>query len=292
MNNNYLMFPQFDPVIFSIGPIALRWYGLMYLVGFVFALWLARRRAGKPGSGWDKSEVENLLYWGFLGVFIGGRVGYVLFYNFALFLKDPLYLFRVWEGGMSFHGGLIGVLCVMFIFALKTKRHFFEVSDFIAPLVPFGLAAGRLGNFINGELWGRVTDFRYAMLFPQARGEDQAYALAHTDWLSFFQLHQNLPRHASQLYQMMLEGVALFIILNLFIRKPRPMASVSGLFLIGYGLFRIIAEFFREPDAQLGLFSDVISMGQILSIPMVLAGIAMMLWAYRRQKIQRSDSTA
>ena len=157
MSNSYLAFPQFDPVIFSIGPVSLHWYGLMYLVGFVFAMWLAVRRANKPGSGWTKDEVENLLYAGFLGVFLGGRIGYVFFYNLPLFLDNPLYLFKVWDGGMSFHGGLIGVIVVMLIFAHRTKRNFFQVSDFIAPLIPFGLGAGRLGNFINGELWGRVT---------------------------------------------------------------------------------------------------------------------------------------
>ncbi len=156
MTSSYLHFPEFDPVIFSIGPVALHWYGLMYLVGFIFAMWLATRRANRPGSGWTKNEVENLLYAGFLGVFLGGRIGYVLFYNFPQFMADPLYLFRVWDGGMSFHGGLIGVIVVMIIFARRTKRSFFQVSDFIAPLIPFGLGAGRLGNFINGELWGRV----------------------------------------------------------------------------------------------------------------------------------------
>ena len=238
MNSGYLHFPEFDPVIFSIGPVSLHWYGLMYLVGFVFAMWLATRRANRPGSGWTKNEVENLLYAGFLGVFLGGRIGYVLFYNLPVFLADPLYLFRVWDGGMSFHGGLIGVILVMIIFARRTKRTFFQVSDFIAPLIPFGLGAGRLGNFINGELWGRVDpSFHYTMIFP-----------------------------------------------NLFIRKPRPTGSVSGLFLIGYGLFRIIVEFFRQPDAQFtGGWVQYISMGQILSIPMVLAGIIMMVWAYRHR---------
>lgn len=167
MNSGYLHFPEFDPVIFSIGPVSLHWYGLMYLVGFVFAMWLATRRANRPGSGWTKNEVENLLYAGFLGVFLGGRLGYVFFYNLPVFLDDPLYLFRVWDGGMSFHGGLIGVILVMIIFAKRTKRTFFQVSDFIAPLIPFGLGAGRLGNFINGELWGRVDpNFHYSMIFP------------------------------------------------------------------------------------------------------------------------------
>ncbi|MFJ5436894.1 prolipoprotein diacylglyceryl transferase [Pectobacterium brasiliense] len=288
MTTSYLAFPQFDPVIFSIGPLALHWYGLMYLVGFVFAMWLAVRRANKPGSGWTKDEVENLLYMGFLGVFVGGRLGYVLFYAFPSFLENPLYLFKVWDGGMSFHGGLMGVICVMLWFAHRTKRHFFQVADFIAPLIPFGLGAGRLGNFINGELWGRVTtDTPWAMLFPGSRGEDMALTVSNPQWQAIFNQYGMLPRHPSQLYQMMLEGVALFIILNLFIRKSRPMGSVSGLFLIGYGMFRIITEFFRQPDAQLGLFGGLFSMGQILSLPMVIAGILMMVWAYRRQPAQQ-----
>ncbi|MBX9446593.1 prolipoprotein diacylglyceryl transferase [Dickeya chrysanthemi] len=283
MTTSYLVFPQFDPVILSIGPLSLHWYGLMYLVGFVFAMWLAVRRANKPGSGWHKDEVENLLYFGFLGVFVGGRLGYVLFYALPSFLDNPLYLFRVWDGGMSFHGGLLGVISVMLWFAHRTKRHFFQVSDFIAPLIPFGLGAGRLGNFINGELWGRVTtDTPWAMLFPSSRAEDMTLAAGNPQWQAIFNQYGVLPRHPSQLYELLLEGVVLFIILNLFIRKSRPMGSVSGLFLIGYGSFRIIVEFFRQPDAQLGLFSGI-SMGQILSVPMVLAGILMMVWAYRRQ---------
>ena len=288
MTNSYLAFPKFDPVIFSIGPVSLHWYGLMYLGGFVFAMWLAVRRANKPGSGWTKDEVENLLYAGFLGVFVGGRVGYVLFYNLPLFMDNPLYLFKVWDGGMSFHGGLMGVILVMFWFARRTKRTFFQVSDFIAPLIPFGLGAGRLGNFINGELWGRVTtDTPWAMLFPSSRPEDVALAAADPQLLPILNQYGVLPRHPSQLYELLLEGVVLFIILNLFIRKPRPMGAVSGLFLIGYGAFRIIVEAFRQPDAQLGLFDGVISMGQILSVPMVVAGIIMMIWAYRRRPQQQ-----
>ncbi len=290
MNSGYLRFPDFDPVIFSVGPVSLHWYGLMYLVGFVFAMWLAVRRAKRPNSGWTQNEVENLLYAGFVGVFLGGRIGYVLFYNLPLFLEDPLYLFRVWDGGMSFHGGLIGVICVMLIFAYRTKRTFFQVSDFIAPLIPFGLGAGRLGNFINGELWGRVDpNFRFAMLFPGSRSEDIGLLASHPEWQQLFNTYGVLPRHASQLYEMALEGIVLFIILNLFIRKPRPTGSVSGLFLIGYGAFRIIVEFFRQPDAQFtGAWVQYISMGQILSIPMIVAGIAMMVWAYRRPQKQIS----
>lgn len=254
MNNSYILFPNIDPVIFSIGPVTLHWYGLMYLVGFVFALWLAKRRAGKANSGWTKNEVENLLYIGFLGVFIGGRLGYVLFYNLPVFLSNPLYLFKVWDGGMSFHGGLIGVICAMWWYARRTRRHFFQVADFVAPLIPFGLGMGRIGNFINGELWGRVTlDTPWAMLFPGSRGEDIQIVSQDPSLLPILEQYGVLPRHPSQLYEMFFEGIVLFIILNLFIRKPRPMGSVSGLFLIGYGAFRIFIEFFRQPDAQLGL---------------------------------------
>jgi phosphatidylglycerol:prolipoprotein diacylglycerol transferase len=261
MAQGFIEFPHIDPVLISIGPLSIRWYGLMYLLGFIFALWLANRRADKKGSGWTREKVSDLLFAGFLGVVIGGRVGYVLFYHFDLFIDNPLYLFKVWTGGMSFHGGLIGVITAMFWYGRKNNRTFFNVADFIAPLVPFGLGLGRLGNFMNDELWGRVTDVPWAVLFPSG-----GY----------------LPRHPSQLYEFALEGVLLFIILNIFIRKPRPDGAVSGLFLAGYGVFRFIVEYFREPDAHLGLFGDVISMGQILSSPMIILGVLMMVWAYRR----------
>ncbi len=263
-----LTFPQIDPILFELGPVAIRWYGLTYLAGFAFALWLANRRADKPGSGWTRDEVSDVTFAGFLGVILGGRIGYVLFYQFDAFLNNPLFLFKVWTGGMSFHGGLIGVIIAMFWYAHKTHRHFFTVSDFIAPLVPFGLGAGRIGNFINGELWGRVTDVPWGMAFPTGGV---------------------LPRHPSQLYEFFLEGVVLFIILNLFIKKPRPAGAVSGLFLIGYGSFRFVVEFYREPDAHLGLFSNWISMGQILSAPMILLGIGIMVWAYRQNPVSASS---
>ncbi|UVK77171.1 MAG: phosphatidylglycerol--prolipoprotein diacylglyceryl transferase [Sodalis sp. Fle] len=283
MTTNYLAFPKFDPVIFTLGPISLHWYGMMYLAGFVFAMWLAMRRANMPGSDWTKKEVETLLYAGFLGIFFGGRIGYVLFYNLPIFFDNPLYLFKVSDGGMSFHGGLIGVIFVMLWCAHRTKRSFFQLTDFIAPIVPFGLGTGRLGNFINGELWGRVTThLPWAILFPRSRDEDLTFLLDNPQWQSLFDRYGLLPRHPSQLYEMFLEGVVLFIILNLFIRKNRPIGSVSSLFLICYGFFRILVEFFRQPDAQLGLFSGTISMGQILSLPMILVGIIMMIWAYHK----------
>lgn len=264
VQNGYWVFPQFDPVALSLGPLQVRWYGLMYLFGFAFAMWLAGRRAAQPGSGWTRDEVSDLLFYGFLGVILGGRVGYVLFYNFDLFLADPTYLFKIWTGGMSFHGGLIGVISAMIWFAYKTNRHFFTVADFVAPLIPFGLGVGRIGNFLNGELWGRITDVPWAMIFPEAGPE---------------------PRHPSQLYQFALEGVVLFIILNLFWRKNPPRGAISGMFLLFYGLFRFLVEFVRQPDSQLGLYFNEISMGQILSTPMILAG-GLMIWvAYKLPRL-------
>ncbi|MEH8112778.1 prolipoprotein diacylglyceryl transferase [Aeromonas veronii] len=263
-HDGYWVFSQIDPVAFSLGPLSVRWYGLMYLFGFAFAMWLAGRRADAPNSGWTRNEVSDLLFYGFLGVILGGRVGYVLFYNFDLFLADPTYLFKIWTGGMSFHGGLIGVITAMIWFAHKTKRHFFTVADFVAPLIPFGLGVGRIGNFLNGELWGRVTDVPWAIIFPDAGPE---------------------PRHPSQLYQFALEGVVLFIILNLFWRKNPPRGAISGMFLLFYGLFRFLVEFVRQPDSQLGLYFQEISMGQILSTPMIIAG-ALMIWAaYKRPQL-------
>lgn len=261
MSATHLNFPKIDPVLLSVGPLQIHWYGVMYLVGFLFAMWLANRRADRSAGAWSRQEVSDLMFYGFLGVILGGRIGYVLFYNLPLFLDDPLYLLRIWQGGMSFHGGLVGVILAMIWFAHRTKRHFFTVADFVAPLVPFGLGAGRLGNFINGELWGRVSDLPWAMVFPTGGPE---------------------PRHPSQLYQFALEGVLLFVILNLVWRRQPPRGVISGLFLVCYGLFRILVEFVRQPDAQLGLYFNLISMGQILSLPMVLAGLLMIWVAYRK----------
>ncbi|MCE2571393.1 prolipoprotein diacylglyceryl transferase [Motilimonas eburnea] len=264
MSETFWSFPQIDPVIFSVGPLAVRWYGVMYLVGFVFAMWMANRRAMKPGSGWTKDEVSDVLFYGFLGVIIGGRMGYVIFYQTSQFLDNPLYLLKIWEGGMSFHGGLLGVIVAMLWFAKKTNRRFFAVADFIAPLIPVGLGAGRFGNFINGELWGRVTDGPWGMVFPGA-GPD--------------------PRHPSQLYEFALEGVVLFIMLYFYSNKPRPLGAISGLFLLGYGTFRFTIEFAREPDAHLGLLTLGLSMGQLLSLPMMIAGLIFMVWAYKQPAV-------
>ncbi len=251
-----LTLPQIDPVIFSVGPIAVRWYGMMYLLGFLGALLLGNYRISKGRSVWNKEQFSDALFYGFLGVVLGGRLGYVLFYHLDFFISDPLYLFRIWEGGMSFHGGLIGVISVMLWFARKYNDSFWSVADFVAPLIPIGLGLGRLGNFINGELWGRQTDLPWGVVFPGA-GE--------------------LPRHPSQLYQFALEGVALFTVLWLFSAKPRKAGAVAGLFLVLYGCFRFIVEYVREPDAHLGLLFGVITMGQLLSLPMVLFGIYLLV---------------
>ena len=268
-HDGYWVFSQIDPVAFSLGPLSVRWYGLMYLFGFAFAMWLAGRRADAPNSGWTRNEVSDLLFYGFLGVILGGRIGYVLFYNFGHFLSDPLSLFKVWEGGMSFHGGFIGVMLATWWFGKRNGKTFFELMDFIAPLVPIGLGAGRLGNFINAELWGKATDVPWAMVFP-------------TD-------PEQLARHPSQLYQFALEGVALFTILWFYSRKPRPTMAVSGMFAACYGVFRFIVEFVRVPDAQLGYLAwDWLTMGQVLCLPMILGGIGLIAYAYKRQPVQRA----
>ncbi|WP_119155786.1 prolipoprotein diacylglyceryl transferase [Caldimonas tepidiphila] len=262
-----LVHPQFDPIALQIGPLGIHWYGLTYLVAFALFFLLAglrTRHAPFAERGWTRRDVEDLLFYGVLGVIAGGRLGYVLFYKPLYYAAHPLEAFAVWEGGMSFHGGLLGVLAAMALFARSRRRPFFEVTDLIAPCIPLGLASGRIGNFINGELWGRAADpsLPWAMVFPQSGSM--------------------LPRHPSQLYQFALEGVLLFVLLWLYARKPRPLGAVSGAFLIGYGLFRFIAEYFREPDSHLGLLALNMSMGQWLCVPMILAGLAILGMAHRR----------
>jgi len=264
MTDKFLQFPVIDPIIFSIGPVSLRWYGTMYLIGFLAAMFMANKAADRSNGLWTRDQVSDLLFYSFLGVILGGRVGYVLFYQFEYFLSDPLYLFEIWQGGMSFHGGLLGVILAIFIFARKTNKSFLVVGDFVAPLVPIGLGMGRLGNFINAELWGRQTDVSWAMVFP-------------TDPLQ-------VPRHPSQLYEFALEGVVLFAILYIISRKTRTLGLASGAFLIGYGIFRSFIEFFREPDAHLGLYFSFISKGQILSIPMILIGMFIIYLGYLSQQ--------
>ncbi len=263
-----LVHPQFDPIAISLGPLAIRWYGLMYLAAFLQFWWLGRQRIlAHPQlskAGWTVPQLDDLLFYGMLGVIAGGRLGQVVFYEPGYYFSHPLDILAVWKGGMSFHGGFLGVLVAMWLYARKTSRTWLDITDFIAPLVPLGLAFGRIGNFINGELWGRVADpaLSWAMIFPQV---------------------DNLPRHPSQLYQASLEGVALFIVLWLYSRGIRPRGAISGVFLIGYGGFRFIAEFFRTPDDGIFGFSQTVSMGQWLSLPMILAGFAFVILAYRKE---------
>jgi phosphatidylglycerol:prolipoprotein diacylglycerol transferase len=259
-----LTHPQFDPIAFSIGPLAFRWYGLMYLLGFALFLLLGWRRARDSWRGMQKNEVDDLLFWGVVGVILGGRLGYVLFYKPAYYLANPLEALMIWHGGMASHGGLIGVVLVMWLWSRARGKSFLNVADFVAPLVPLGLAAGRVGNFINGELWGRAADpavWPWAMVFPNA--------------------NDGIPRHPSQLYQFALEGVLLFVILWLYSRKPRAPGQVGAMFLIGYGVLRFIAEFAREPDSFLGLLALKLSMGQWLSLPMVAIGVVLW-WRFGR----------
>jgi phosphatidylglycerol:prolipoprotein diacylglycerol transferase len=263
-----LVHPQFDPVAFSLGPLSVRWYGLMYLLAFAQFWWLGRQRiASQPWlarNGWTVTQLDDLLFYGVLGVIIGGRLGQIVFYDPGYYFANPAEMLAVWKGGMSFHGGFLGVLVAMAISSRKTGHSWWEITDFIAPLVPLGLATGRLGNFINGELWGRVADpaLPWAMIFPQVDA---------------------LPRHPSQLYQAALEGVTLFVILWLFARRERPRGAVSAVFLIGYGVFRFVAEYFRTPDDGIFGQSTTISMGQWLSLPMIVAGIALLVHFYRKE---------
>jgi phosphatidylglycerol:prolipoprotein diacylglycerol transferase len=261
-----LVHPHFDPVAIAIGPLAIRWYGIMYLIAFGLFFFLGRYRSRLDAwRGVSYQLIDDLLFYGVLGVVLGGRFGYILFYKPEYYLAHPMEILAVWQGGMSFHGGFLGVMVGTWLVARKHKIGFFKLTDFLAPLVPCGLAAGRMGNFINGELYGRVTDAPWGMLFLSPGAGP-------------------LPRHPSQLYQFGLEGVLLFILLWGYSAKSRPVGAVSGAFLIGYGAFRSIAEFYREPDDFLGLLTLGLSMGQWLSIPMILAGLAMMAVAYRRKR--------
>jgi len=270
-------YPQIDPVIASLGPVKVHWYGLMYLIGFGGAWLLGRRRAARPNSGWTPEQVDDLIFYGALGVILGGRIGYTLFYGFDQLTANPLYLLRVWEGGMSFHGGLVGVLIAMSLYARKLRRPFFVITDFIAPLVPVGLFAGRIGNFVNGELWGAVTQVPWGVRVPCERFAHLCRDLpADAVW--------SLPYHPSQLYEAALEGVTLFLLLWLFSARPRPTMAVSGLFLIGYGVFRFAVEFVRMPDVQLGYLAwGWLTMGQLLTVPMLLFGALLMVFAYRKK---------
>ena len=267
-----LMYPQFDPVALQLGPLAIHWYGLTYLVAFGLFLWLGICRLKQPpfnrlqgDAAWTRRDVEDLLFQGVVGVIIGGRIGYCLFYKPGYYLSHPWEIFAVWTGGMSFHGGLLGVIFALLWFAHSRKRALLQVADFVAPCVPTGLAAGRIGNFINGELWGRLTDpsLPWGMVFPQSG--------------------TLLPRHPSQIYQFLLEGLLLFALLWLYAQKERKQGQVAAAFLFGYGFFRFVAEYFREPDAYLGVLSLGLSLGQWLSVPMMVAGVALWCWAQKRQ---------
>jgi phosphatidylglycerol:prolipoprotein diacylglycerol transferase len=260
-----LTHPQFNPVALQLGPVAIHWYGITYLVAFALFLALTRQRLGhdpyaRQPEIWNPAAVEDLLFYGVLGVVLGGRLGYCLFYKPGYYAAHPLEVFAVWQGGMSFHGGMLGVILAMAVWARRKGLSWLTVTDFIAPCVPTGLASGRVGNFINGELWGRPADpsLPWAMVFPQSGDA--------------------VPRHPSQIYQFALEGLLLFILLWWFARRPRPVGAVSGAFLVGYGSFRFMAEYFREPDAFLGLLAMNLSMGQWLCLPMILTGA--LLWAF------------
>lgn len=259
-----MIHPQFDPVAFSLGPLSVHWYGIMYLLGFLAGQHLGIWRAGRDAwRNFTADEVRDLLFYVVLGIIIGGRLGYVFFYHIDLFLQDPLYLFRITEGGMSFHGGFLGVCGAVILFARRKKKHIWHVADFVAPLVPPGIFFGRFGNFINGELWGRPTESAWGMVFPQAGDA--------------------IARHPSQLYQMAGEGLALFLLLWWFSSKPRPRMAVAAMFMVGYGALRTMAEFFREPDEHIGyLLGGFFTQGMLLSLPMIAVGAALLVVAYRK----------
>ncbi|CBV41584.1 prolipoprotein diacylglyceryl transferase [Halomonas elongata] len=255
-----LTYPSIDPVAVSLGPFQVHWYGLMYVIGFIAAWWLGRQRAERIGL--TRDDVGDLLFYGALGVVLGGRLGYALFYGLDQWLADPLWILRVWDGGMSFHGGLLGVLLASWIFARRKGLAFFTLTDFVAPLVPIGLGAGRIGNFINHELPGRLTDLPWGMPFPGMGPE---------------------PRHPSSLYEALLEGLVLFVVMWWVSAQPRRRGFVSGLFLVLYGVFRFAVEFVRRPDPQLGFIAfDWLTMGMLLSLPMILAGLLLMGWSRRQ----------
>jgi len=255
------VYPDINPVAIQFGVLKIYWYGLMYVFAFLGCWWLTVQRAKKLGDIWTYEDISDLLFYVALGVILGGRIGYLLFYDLANVISDPLSAFKIWEGGMSFHGGFLGVLLGFWYFGYKSNFGFIYIADFVAPVIPLGLSAGRLGNFINGELWGRYTDVPWAMVF------------AHVD---------KLPRHPSQIYEFLLEGILLFIILWKYSSKPRPPFAVSALFLLGYGIFRFFVEFFRQPDLQYGYVAfGWLTMGQLLSFPMIIIGIIGLFYAYR-----------
>jgi len=272
-----IAYPSIDPVALELGPLKVHWYGLMYLVAFGSAWWLGRLRAARQDSPISPQQVDDLIFYGAVGAVVGGRLGSVFFYNFDTFVDNPLYLFKIWQGGMSFHGGFAGVVAAMALYSRKVGCGFFQLTDFIAPISPLGLAAGRLGNFINGELWGGPSSLPWAMklsceAFPPQRFTDFGGPLCAE------------PRHPSMLYEMLLEGLVLFAIIWLFAARPRPTMALSALFLLGYGIFRTLVETVRLPDAHIGylLGTDWLTMGMVLSMPMIVLGGILMVLAYRK----------
>ncbi len=256
-------YPDINPIAFKIGPFKVFWYGITYIVGLALAWVLALARAKKPHSGWTKEQVGDLIFYNAIGLVVGGRLGYMLFYDFHNFIANPIIIFKTWQGGMSFHGGLLGVAVATLLFAWRYKKHFFTVADFIAPLAPLGLGAGRIGNFINGELWGRITTMPWGMIYPKAGP---------------------LPRHPSEIYEFFCEGIVLFLILWFYSAKTKPRMAVSALFLLCYGCIRFFLEFWRQPDPQLGFVAfGWMTQGQLLSIPMIILGIILLYFAYRRK---------
>ena len=258
--------PNIDPVAFHIvGPLSVHWYGMMYVVGFIAFLILGKMRAKKPNSTLTRDQVDDMMFYGALGVVLGGRIGYVLFYSFDAFLQDPIMLFKTARGGMSFHGGLIGVLIAAYLIGRKYNKTFLQIGDFIAPMVPIGLGMGRLANFLNQELWGKPTDVAWGVVFPKTG--------------------DGIPRHPSQIYEALLEGLVLFLILWIYSRKPRPVGMVSGLFLLCYGVFRSFVEFFRLPDEHVGYLAfGWVTEGQLLSLPMIIAGAIMFYFSAKKGK--------
>jgi phosphatidylglycerol:prolipoprotein diacylglycerol transferase len=256
-----LNYPPIDPVAIHLGPISVHWYGLMYLLSFASAWGLLRWRVQHTARDFTNEQLSDIVFYAATGVIVGGRLGYMIFYGWSDLIANPWSLFQVWQGGMSFHGGLLGVLVMMAYYAHKSGKHFADITDLIAPVVPIGLGLGRLGNFINGELWGKVTNMPWGMVFPHAGPA---------------------PRHPSQLYEFLLEGVVMFIVLWFYSAKPRPRWAVSGLFLVLYGSFRLFIEFWRVPDVQVGYLAwGWVTEGQVLSLPMILFGMIMLIWAYR-----------
>lgn len=261
-----ITYPNINPVALDLGVAKVHWYGLMYLFGFLAAWWIGNFRAKQKDSGWNKDQVSDVIFYGAMGVILGGRIGYILFYNFDKFIDNPVIILRIWEGGMSFHGGLIGVVAGLYLFARKSGKTYFQVNDFIAPMVPLGLGFGRIGNFINKELWGRPAE----SVIP--------WAMDYGD---------HIARHPSSLYQALSEGLILFLIMFFYSKMPRPTMAVSALFIICYGVFRFITEFYRTPDDHLGfVMFDWMTKGQQLSLPMVIVGLVVFIYAYKKQAVK------